>query len=133
MTININDLTIGQARELASMFGDNPPAPVNIAAGPMRPVLACTDKRGVFFGYTDDPLADPLTLKDARMCIYWSSNIGGVQGLAESGPFDAVKSGEGSRIAAKSNAILKGITAVFEVTDAAAGVWVDAPIYGRSK
>lgn len=98
-----------------------------------KPVLVCTDKRGVFFGYTTDPLADPLTLTDARMCIYWSSKIGGVQGLAEAGPFDAVAKGDGSRIAAKSNAILKGITAVFEVTDAAAGVWEAAPIYGRGK
>lgn len=98
-----------------------------------KPVLVCTDKRGVFFGYTTDPLADPLMLTDARMCIYWSTKIGGVQGLAEAGPFDATVSGNGSRIGAKANAILKGITAVFEVTEAAAGIWVDAPIYGRSK
>lgn len=94
-------------------------------------VLVCTEKRGVFFGYTADPMAEPINLKGARMCIYWSSKIGGVQGLAEAGPFDAVKSGDGSRISAKSDAILKGVTAVFSVTDAAAGVWDTAPIYGR--
>lgn len=98
-----------------------------------QPVLVCTEKRGVFFGYTTDPLADPLNLKDARMCIYWSSKMGGVQGLADIGPVDASASGNGCRISAKSDAILKGITAVFTVSEAAVGVWEGAPVYGRGK
>lgn len=93
-------------------------------------VVVCTAKRGVFFGYTTDPLADPITLTKARMCIYWPSKIGGVQGLAATGPTDAKASGSScSRIAAESDAILRDITAVFPATEAAVAAWAAAPVY----
>lgn len=134
MTIDINDLTLRQINELKATFCEVStnavPKPVS---GVMRPVIVCTEKRGVFFGYTDNVMADPMELKGARMCIYWSSKIGGVQGLADLGPHDATKSGDGSRIAAQCDAILKGITSVFAVSEAAANVWDSAPVYGRGK
>jgi len=56
----------------------------------MNPVLITTEFRGVFFGYTNDEgsknLPESITLKDARNCIYWSSDCGGFLGLAAKGP-----------------------------------------------
>lgn len=95
-------------------------------------VVVCTSHRGVFFGYTDDVMADPIHLRAARMCLYWHSRIGGVGGLAARGPFDAVASGpytKGSRIAAESAVILRGITAVFPTSPQVAEVWAKAPVY----
>lgn len=120
-----------QALEIVKLLnGSDTSAPT--ANGEKRAVVVCTDKRGVFFGYTADPLADPIHLSDARMCIYWTSKIGGVAGLAATGPSDAVKSGSGSRIAAKSDAILRGITAVFPATADAQAAWTNAPIFQGS-
>lgn len=132
--MDINDLTVGQAKELAAMFSGGTPSPKSDGPSAVaRAVIVCTERRGVFFGYSKDVYADPMELKDARMCIYWSSKIGGVQGLADKGPIDAVKSGDGSRIAAKCDALLKGVSAVFSVTPEAEAMWIYAPVYGRSK
>jgi len=50
-----------------------------------RAVVVYTDKRGVFFGYTDEPFnREQMTLKRCRMCVYWDKN--GVLGLAANGP-----------------------------------------------
>lgn len=97
----------------------------------LQPVIACTAKRGVFFGYAADPMADPLQLTDARMCIMWK-NTGGVMGLADKGPQNAVASGtDGSRIGATADITIKEITAVFQVTNEAENAWLAAPVYGR--
>lgn len=96
-------------------------------------VVVCTEHRGVFFGVTDDIYADPIALRDCRMCIYWSSAIGGVMGLADIGPVDAGQH-NGSRIGARvSWALLRGITAVIPASEAAAAAWIAAPTHGRSK
>lgn len=89
-------------------------------------VLVCTDKRGVVFGSTEDPTARPITLTDARMCLYWSEDVGGVFGLADIGPTDDCK------ISATAPSVtLEGVTAVFGVTEAAATAWTSAPVQGR--
>jgi len=60
-------------------------------------VLVCTDKRGVFMGWAaasalkGDAWRKKLTLKDARMCVYWSSDVRGVLGLAANGPTSSCK------------------------------------------
>ncbi len=126
--MNIDDLTIGEAREIAGMFGgaSAEPKPSECSHDPI-PVLVCTDKRGVVFGYTTNAKADPINLTDARMCIYWSKDVGGVFGLAENGPTSS------SRISAKvASVTLTGITAVFEAETAAVEAWVNAPVYGRN-
>lgn len=59
-----------------------------------RPLVICTNKRGVFFGYAanDGPTneqihaGDTVTLKRARMAVYWDCNTKGVLGLAATGP-----------------------------------------------
>lgn len=90
------------------------------------PVVVCTDKRGVVFGYTNKPNARPVVLTNARMCLYWSSAVGGVFGLADVGPDSQ------SKISATAPSItLEGVTAVFGVTPQAAAAWTAARVQGR--
>lgn len=90
-----------------------------------RPVVICTEDRGVFFGYLDadyKPGQDPIILRKARMCVYWSQETKGVVGLAASGP------AKGSRITGAGPSIeLRKITAVMDCTADAVGVWERAP------
>lgn len=81
-----------------------------------RPVIVCTEFRGVFFGYTADTSDDVIHLKKARMAIYWGTTRG-VMELAETGPTSS------SKISARADIELRKITAVFEVTPAAVENW----------
>lgn len=90
------------------------------------PVIVCTDKRGVVFGYCADTAARPINLTNARMCLYWSADVGGVFGLGERGP--SAK----SRISATLPSItLEGVTAIFGVTPQAEQAWLSASVQGR--
>ena len=82
----------------------------------MRPVIICTEFKGVFFGYATDTTGDVIQLKDARMAIYWGTTKGVMQ-LAETGPTSS------SKISAKADIEVRKITAVFEVSDAAHEAW----------
>lgn len=90
------------------------------------PVVVCTDKRAVVFGYTTDTAARPIVLTAARMCLYWSKNVGGVFGLAELGPNSECKIS-----AVAPSVTLEGVTAVFSVCDAAEAAWTAAKVQGR--
>ena len=81
-----------------------------------RPVIICTEHKGVFFGYAQDTTGDNVTLKRARMAIYWGTTDGVMQ-LAETGPTTI------SKISARADIDLRKVTAVFEVTEAAAKAW----------
>lgn len=83
-----------------------------------RPVIVCTEHRGVFFGYaTGDTIGvDPIMLRGARMAIYFGTTRG-VMELAETGPTSK------SRISARADIEVRKITSVFEVTDEAAKAW----------
>ena len=81
-----------------------------------RPVIVCTTHRGVFFGYATDTRGDSIDLKRARMAIYWGTTRG-VMELAETGPTET------SRISARADIEVRSVTAVFEVTPAAAERW----------
>lgn len=83
----------------------------------LRPVIVCTEHKGVFFGMTNAASgADPIHLKDARMAIYWGTTKGVMQ-LAETGPTSS------SKISAKADLELRKITSVFEVSPAALVAW----------
>ncbi len=84
-----------------------------------RPVIVCTEYRGVFFGYADDTANDVIHLKDARMAIYWGTTKGVLE-LAQTGPTAK------SRISASADIEVRKVTAVFEVTPAAAKAWKEA-------
>jgi hypothetical protein len=87
-----------------------------------RFVVVCTEKRGVFGGYCSDTAADPLTLTDASMCIYWSEDVRGVVGLAATGPTKQCRITKPA-----PTMILHGITAVFDGTTEAADAWRSHP------
>ena len=89
-----------------------------MAAKKSVPVIVCTEWRGVFFGYlTGDKSLKSLELKDARMAIYWGTENGVLQ-LAETGPTAK------SKISAKADILLHGVTSVFDVADAAEKAWL---------
>jgi hypothetical protein len=87
-----------------------------------RPVVVCTKYRGVFFGYAEDTSGSTITLKRARMCVYWTDATKGVLGLASEGP------GDGCRIGNAVPSIeLRGVTAVIEMAETAVQRWEAAP------
>lgn len=87
-----------------------------------RPVIVTTDKRGVFFGYSDDTDGEQIILKNARNCVYWSSDVKGFMGLASTGPTKTCRIGP-----AIPGITLRGITAVLELTEAAVKAWEASP------
>lgn len=89
-------------------------------------VLITTDssKRGVFMGFIDPKDAEKETLEaeEVRMAVYWSADVRGVIGLAATGP---TKDCRISKAAKK--AVLKGVTAILEITDEALAAWRKEP------
>ena len=82
-----------------------------------RPVIVCTEHRGVFFGYADDTTGEQITLSRARMAIYFGTTRGVLE-LSETGPTSS------SKISARAPKIdLRKITAVMEVTPDAVTKW----------
>lgn len=81
-----------------------------------RPVIVCTENRGVFFGYLTGGAGDPIHLKRARMAIRFGTTRG-VMELAETGPTS------NSKVSARADIEVRKITAVFEVTPAATEKW----------
>jgi len=84
-----------------------------------RPVIVCTEFRGVFFGYAADTSGSEIMLKRARMAIYFGTSRGVLQ-LAETGPTMS------SKISARADIEIRRVTAVLEVTEPAAKAWEDA-------
>lgn len=82
-----------------------------------RAVLVTTKHRGVFFGYAADTKSDPIDLKRARLCVYWSSDVRGFMGLAANGPTS------GCRIGPPADIELRDVTSVSTVTPAAEAKW----------
>lgn len=81
-----------------------------------RPVIVCTEHRGVFFGYATETTGETIQLKRGRMAIYFGTNRG-VMELAETGPTDK------SKVSARADINIRKITAVMEVTEEAAKKW----------
>ena len=79
------------------------------------PVVVTTSHRGVFFGYAKPSDAPTIRIENARMIVYWSSDVRSVVGLASTGPTN------GCRVGPKAPAItLRDVTAVIECTEQAA-------------
>ncbi len=83
-----------------------------------RPVIVCTEYKGVFYGLATDTNGDVINLKDARMVIYFGTTHGVFQ-LAETGPTPS------SKISAKADIELRKITSVIEIAPDAAKKWAD--------
>ena len=122
---NIDDLTYGELKQIAAMFGQAPSRDTQ-AGHAERPVVVCTDQRGVVFGYCSNTAARPIVLTGARMCLYWSSDVGGVFGLGEKGPTKDCKIS-----AVLPEITLEGVTAIFSVDPIAEAAWKAAKTQGR--
>ena len=90
----------------------------------MRNVVVTTDKdkRGVFCGEIVSENDGKVVLTNARMAVYWSSNVHGVLGLASHGP-----SAECRISPAVPTIELVGVTSVMDMTDAAKAAWDKEP------
>jgi hypothetical protein len=85
-----------------------------------RFVVVTTDKerRGVFGGTLLTEKGSVVELENAKMAVYWSSNVKGVFGLAKTGPL------KGCRISPAVPKIkLNGITSIIECTEEAVKNW----------
>lgn len=87
-----------------------------------RRVVVTTEYRGVFFGTLEHRNDREVHLSDARMCVFWSSDVRGIVGLASTGPSRAC------RISTPAPRVeLLGVTSLMECTDVAAAAWEAAP------
>jgi hypothetical protein len=98
----------------------------------MKAVLVATDtdRRGVFFGYVPDDLdlqaaikEGCITLVNYRNCIYWSRSVGGVFGLAQTGPDANCRIGE--RV--EQPGLFNGVTYIGLASPEAIAAWEAAP------
>jgi hypothetical protein len=96
-------------------------APTKAASAKERAVLVTTAHRGVFFGYASSIDGETITLRDARLCVYWSADCKGFMGLASTGPT------AGCRIGPPATITLRAITAVVECTPTAVKAWESGP------
>ncbi len=81
-----------------------------------RPVIVCTEHRGVFYGLATDTTGESIHLKGARMAIQFGTTRG-VMELAETGPTSR------SKVSARADIDVRKVTAVFEMTATAATAW----------
>ena len=82
-----------------------------------RAVIVTTAHRGVFFGYAEKTDGETISLRAARLCVYWSADMKGFMGLASFGPSDKC------RIGPPADITLRNITAVVEVSENAVAAW----------
>jgi hypothetical protein len=85
-------------------------------------LVVTTEHRGVFFGYGVPTTETTIRLEEAQMCVYWSSDVKGVVGLAANGPTKDCKIGPPAPAIT-----LQKVTSVMEVSEAAAKRWKEQP------
>ncbi len=86
------------------------------------PLVVTTAHRGVFFGFGRPTTNKTIRLTQAQMCVYWSSDVKGVLGLAAQGPTRGCKIGP--PVPAMT---LQDVTGVMEASDAAKTAWESQP------
>jgi hypothetical protein len=74
--MNIDDLTIGQAKALAAQFNNGASAAPSVP-GNDRPVIVRSRDAGVQFGYLDRYEGSTVYLKSARQMWSWTAKRGG--------------------------------------------------------
>lgn len=96
-----------------------------MAVSKKRFVVVTTAHRGVFAGYlANGSNSDEKTveLAEAQMCVYWSADIGGVLGLAVTGPSKSCRIGP-----AVPKIVLQDVTSVMDATKEAEEKWQAKP------
>lgn len=91
-------------------------------ASGLIPLVVTTAEKGVFFGLGKKTAAKSIDLKEAQMCVYWSTSVRGVLGLAGKGPDRQCKI-----TPAAPSMLVHNVTAVMEASDEAAAAWRLAP------
>ena len=81
-----------------------------------RPVIICTEYKGVFFGYATNTNGDIVKLRQAKMAIYWGTTKGVMQ-LANTGPTPS------SKVSLPADIECRKVTAIIEVTPEAEAAW----------
>lgn len=112
--MNIDDLTIGDAKRLAAMIGGGAGPSVPSGAGNGRPVIVRSRDAGVQFGYLDRYEGTTVHLRNARQMWSWTAAEGGtLLDCATHG----VKAGKFSTTT--SAVIVIGACAIIDCTDKA--------------
>lgn len=95
-----------------------------MTAAKKRPVVVTTEHRGVFFGNMNGSSETDkvITLTDAQMCVYWSSDVRGILGLAATGPSRSCRV-----TPAVPKMTVQDVTAVMDATDEAVKAWAARP------
>jgi hypothetical protein len=94
-----------------------------MAAKPKKHVVVCTEHRGVFYGQVvSDSTPEKIVLAGARNCVYWSTDVRGVLGLASSGPTKNCKIGP----AIPEMTVFK-VTAILDCTPESVAAWEKSP------
>lgn len=118
--MNIDNMTIGQARELARMFGAPTAAPPStIVQGDQRQVIVRSRDQGVIFGelVSYDPASATVTVGNARQMWRWFAKSGGtLLDCAEHG----VDNSRSKFSAPVSSLIVFGACGIIDVSAAAA-------------
>jgi hypothetical protein len=82
------------------------------------PIIVTTAHKGVFFGYGIPTKDKTIRIENAQMCVYWSSDVKSVVGLAATGP------SKSCRVGPPAPAVtLQDVTAVIEVSTEAEKAW----------
>ena len=76
--MNINELTIGQAKELAAMFGNNTTSNEGLSSMIGEKVIVRTYSCGVHYGELVEKNGTEVILKQSRMFYYWKTTDGGI-------------------------------------------------------
>ena len=97
--INIDDLTLGQVRDIAKLAGS--PCKAKRAAEPVRYVLIRSHLAGVFVGVLLSRSRDSANMRDSRRVWYWKGRLA-VDTLARMGP------GDGSRLTGPVDQVIGG-------------------------
>ena len=82
-----------------------------------RAVIVTTLHKGVFFGYADNTEGASIKLRSSRLCVSWSTAMGGFMGLASMGPDKTCKIGP------RADITVRDITSVIEVSPEAVAKW----------
>jgi len=116
--MNINDLTIGQAREIAALVGSAPPAAIATPSGLVgKKVIVRASSAGVHFGTLVSIDGDTVTLKDARRLWYWV--VEGKKGISLSDAADHGLSSASKICAVVASHIILGAAEVMTTSEAA--------------
>lgn len=76
--LNINDLTLGEIRELINLFGKSNQDTPTLNGFIGKKVIIRTYSAGVFYGEIIEKVSNEIILKNARRLYYWKTVNNGI-------------------------------------------------------